>query len=194
MHDVLQNKVIVLNKAWQAIDQVTVQKAILQMAANAATGLEISSEDNIRPVSWAEWVTLAPRPDDDVIHTTKLVIRAPTVIVAVHYGGFPSRRPKLSLREVARRDGGICQYTRKKLAPHEMSLDHVVPKSRGGDPKSWTNVVLADKRVNNKKGNRLNHEIGLRLIKEPTVPAPITPLDEIVPVHRDHYLFVGTER
>ena len=191
MSDVLQNKVIVLNKMWQAIDQISVQKAISQMASDAATGLEITGTDNIRPVSWAEWLTLAPRADDSVIHTTKLVIRAPTVVVAVNYGGFPKRRPKLSLKEVARRDGGICQYTRKKLKPSEMSLDHVIPKSRGGDPKSWTNIVLADKTVNNKKGSRLNSEIGLRLIRTPTEPGILNPQATIIPYHPDHLLFVS---
>jgi len=191
MLDVLDNKVIVLNKNWQVIDQITVQRAISQMAADAATGLEINGKDNIRPVSWSEWITLVPRPDDNVIRTTKLVIRAPTVVVAVNYGGFPKKRPKLSLKEVARRDGGICQYTRKKLKPSEMSLDHVIPKSRGGDPKSWTNIVLADRQINNKKGNKLNHEAGLHLIRQPRDPGIVNPADDIVPAHPDHLLFVN---
>ena len=192
MSDVLKNTVIVLNKAWQAIAQKTVEAAISQMASDAATALEINGEDNIRPVSWAEWVTLPIRDGDLAIHTAKRAIRVPTVIVAMNYGGFPVRRPKMNLREVARRDGGVCQYTNRKLRPSEMSLDHVVPKSRGGSAKSWTNVVLAHKAVNNKKGNRLNSEVGLKLVRAPFVPKAVTPDDLIRPTHPDHLLFVKT--
>lgn len=191
MSDVLQNQVVVLNKAWQAIDQKTVEAAISQMASDAATALEISGEDNIRPVSWAEWITLPIRDGDLAIHTSKRAIRVPTVIVAMNFGGFPVRRPKMNLREVARRDGGVCQYTNQKLRPSDMSLDHVVPKSRGGSAKSWNNVVLAHKKVNNKKGNQLNSEAGLRLIRAPFTPKPSTPVDRIRPTHPDHFLFVG---
>ena len=187
---VLQNKVLVLNRNWQAINQITVEKAISAMAADAATALEINGKDDMRPVRWAEWLALPVRDGDEAIHTTKLSVRVPTVVVAVNYGGFPKRRPKFNLRGVAQRDGHTCQYSGKKLKPHELSMDHVIPLSRGGAD-HWTNVVTADKELNHRKGNRLNHEVGLKLLRQPKEP-PVTPaVAFIASAHPDHELFLG---
>ena len=81
----------------------------------------------------------------------------------------PKRRPKLSAKGIWERDGGHCQYTGRKLAPQEGNIDHVVPRSRGGVT-SWENCVLADKRINSLKGNRLPEEVGLQLKKKPQTP------------------------
>ena len=87
------------------------------------------------------------------------------------------KRPKLSAKKIRERDGNRCQYTGKLLRPEEGSLDHIVPRSRGG-PDSWENLVWADKEVNSRKGNRLPHEAGLRLLSTPRAPKelPVTAL------------------
>ena len=77
---------------------------------------------------------------------------------------YQSGGPKLSAKGIWERDGGHCQYTGKKLAPHEGNIDHMVPRSRGGLT-SWENCVLADKRINSLKGNRLPEEVGFQLKK-----------------------------
>jgi 5-methylcytosine-specific restriction endonuclease McrA len=79
------------------------------------------------------------------------------------------------MRGIWLRDGGVCQYTGKKLSTSEGNIDHIVPKSRGGKT-SWTNCVLSHRTVNAKKGNRTPEEAGLKLIKQPSVPKqlPIT--------------------
>jgi len=63
----------------------------------------------------------------------------------------------------------MCQYTGRKLAPHEGNIDHVVPRSRGGRT-SWDNCVLAHREVNSRKADRLPQEVGLSLRKQPAVP------------------------
>jgi 5-methylcytosine-specific restriction endonuclease McrA len=189
MQSVLDQKCLVLNRAWQAIDQRTVQEAILQLSAGAATALDIEGEDNIRPVRWEEWITLPIRNGDDVIHTARRSIRVPTVIVAVNYAQVPKKRPKLSLRGVAERDGGRCQYTGKQLTREEMTLDHVLPRSKGGRDE-WGNLVLAHKQVNHRKGNRLNHEAGLKLIRAPFEPVAVPVSATIRPAHPHHEIFL----
>jgi 5-methylcytosine-specific restriction endonuclease McrA len=67
------------------------------------------------------------------------------------------------------RDGGRCAYTERLLIPEECSMEHVVPRSKGGTTE-WKNVVLADKRINNLRGNRSLNEAGLTLKIQPTVP------------------------
>jgi 5-methylcytosine-specific restriction endonuclease McrA len=81
----------------------------------------------------------------------------------------PRKRPKFSARGIRERDGNRCQYTGAALKPEEGSIDHVVPRSRGG-ANTWDNCVWASKRINALKGNRLPHEVGLRLQAVPKVP------------------------
>ena len=74
----------------------------------------------------------------------------PTVIVAVNYARVPKKRLKLCAKNIRERDGNRCQYTGVLLRPDEGSLDHVVPRSRGG-PDTWENLVWASKQVNTRK-------------------------------------------
>src|SRR5207247_5506712 len=103
------------------------------------------------------------------LRTARSAIRVPTVIVAVNYARVPKTRPKLSARNIRQRDGNRCQYTGKLLKPDEGSLDHVLPRSRGGKD-AWENLVWSSKDVNTRKGNRLPHEAGLKLFSAPLAP------------------------
>src|SRR5947208_2625314 len=170
MSDILNKTIVlVLNRNWQAINIRTPQEAFCMMATNVATALEIEGEDHIRPVSWTEWITLPIRDQDEAVHTVRGRIRVPTVIVAVNYARVPKKRPKLCARNIRERDGNRCQYTGRVLRPEEGNLDHVLPRSRGGHD-TWENLVWSSKDVNARKGNRLPHEAGLKLLTAPRVP------------------------
>jgi 5-methylcytosine-specific restriction endonuclease McrA len=103
------------------------------------------------------------------VNTTRGPVRVPTVIIAVNYTRVPLRRPRFGARGIWERDRGICQYTGRKLARHEGNIDHVVPRSRGGET-SWHNCVLAHRDVNSRKADRLPQEAGLRLRAKPVEP------------------------
>src|SRR5215831_1943717 len=170
MNNILNKSIVlVLNRNWQAINVRTPQEAFCMMATNVATALEIEGEGNIRPVTWEEWITLPIRPDDNAVHTVRGQIRVPTVIVAVNFARVPKKRPKLSAKTIRERDGNRCQYTGKVLKPEDGSLDHVLPRSRGGRD-TWENLVWSDKDVNARKGDRLPHEAGLKLLSVPRAP------------------------
>ena len=189
MTDILNKTIVlVLNRNWQAINIRTPQDAFCQMATNVATGLDIEAEDqadsqgssldtrhlslvtpSIRPVTWDEWITLPIRPQDNAVHTVRGPIRVPTVIVAVNYARVPRKRPKLCARTIRERDDNRCQYTGRVLRPDEGSLDHVLPRSRGGKD-TWENLVWSGKDVNSRKGDRLPHEAGLKLLSVPRAP------------------------
>ena len=197
MTDILNKTVVlVLNRNWQAINIRTPADAFCQMATNVATALDIEfdgdvAEDDIsshtslvtrhasaiRPVPWDEWITLPIRDGDNAVLTTRGPIRVPTVIVAVNYARVPKKRPKLCAKNIRERDGNRCQYTGALLRPDEGSLDHVVPRSRGG-PDTWENLVWSSKQVNTRKGNRLPHEASLKLLNVPRAPKelPVTAL------------------
>ncbi len=175
--------VLVLNRNWQAINVRTPQEAFCMMATNVATGLDIEYPTPTKsadpfctlhsplfiPRAWEEWITLPIREQDEAVHTVRGQIRVPTVIVAVNYAKVPKKRPKLCARTIRERDGNRCQYTGRVLRPDEGSLDHVVPRSRGGKD-AWENLVWSAKEVNQRKADRLPHEAGLKLLSVPRAP------------------------
>jgi 5-methylcytosine-specific restriction endonuclease McrA len=175
MTDILNKSIVlVLNRNWQAINIRTPQEAFCMMATNVATALEIELGDGaraeaLRPVTWDEWITLPIRDGDNAVRTVRGSIRVPTVIVAVNFARVPKKRPKLCARAIRERDGNRCQYTGQVLHPDEGSLDHVVPRSRGGKD-AWENLVWSAKEVNQRKADRLPHEAGLKLLSVPRAP------------------------
>ena len=183
MTDILNKSIVlVLNRNWQAINVRTPQEAFCQMATNVATALDIELSDSeraeaLRPVTWDEWITLPIRAQDNFARTARGQIRVPTVILAVNFARVPKKRPKLCAKAIRERDGNRCQYTGKLLKPDEGSLDHVLPRSRGGKD-AWENLVWSSKDVNARKGNRLPHEAGLKLLSVPRAPKelPVTAL------------------
>lgn len=188
------NKLICLNlnAQWEPTGYKTVKDAIIQLCGAEAQGkadalaididYDLNSENqpiftyakSMRPVSWSEWITLPIRDWEFYISSPKQNIRVPTVIISSNFKKMPYKRVSATPTpsEVYSRDSGICQYTNRKLTREESSIDHIIPKSKGGD-NSWTNVVLCDKQLNTKKGNRLNSEIGLTPIKVPQIPKSV---------------------
>lgn len=194
MSDVLnKSTVLVLNRNWQAIAVKTPAEAFGMMATGNATALEIAGDDRMNPVRWEEWLKLPVRDGDNAIGTVHGPVRVPTVLVLARFDKVPKRRPKFCAKAIWERDGGVCQYTGRKLKPNEGNIDHVVPISRGGKS-SWDNCVLADKRINSKKGCKLPEEAGLKLLRRPFTPreVPVTNLIRNTYQVPDWEMFLGT--
>jgi 5-methylcytosine-specific restriction endonuclease McrA len=102
-------------------------------------------------------------------------IKIPKIIILCNYDKVPQKRPKFSFKALWQRDGGVCQYTNKKLTPNEANIDHIIPRSRGGQT-SWTNCVVTQKEVNARKANMTPEEANLRLVRPPKEPKclPVT--------------------
>ena len=94
----------------------------------------------------------------------------PHVIRLLSYVRVPkSVQRKISRRALFARDGWRCQYCGTDSG--KLTLDHVVPRSRGGES-SWENVVTSCAPCNLRKGNRMLEEVGMRLHAPPRAPAP----------------------
>ena len=98
----------------------------------------------------------------------------PVVIRLVRYVQVPRRfRRQVTNTFLFARDGYACQYCqrhKRELRNREfLTRDHILPLSRGGD-NSWANVVTSCSTCNHRKGNRLPHEAGLRLLSKPVEP------------------------
>jgi 5-methylcytosine-specific restriction endonuclease McrA len=102
-----------------------------------------------------------------VFRAERLELRAPSVVRLRYFVRIPYRaHAALTRRAVFARDLWTCQYCGR---PAE-NVDHVVPRSRGG-AHIWENVVAACRRCNQRKENRLVQEAGLKLLRQPFVPA-----------------------
>ena len=105
--------------------------------------------------------------DHQEIRTPSNAYRAPSVIRLQHMIRRPRPRVRLSRREVFARDDHVCQYCGRQGG--DMTLDHVVPRHRGG-AHTWENLVTACKSCNHRKGGRLPDEARLRLLRVPVEP------------------------
>jgi 5-methylcytosine-specific restriction endonuclease McrA len=85
-------------------------------------------------------------------------------IVKYRFGGIVCNR-----QNVIWRDQNTCQYCLKVLPTDKLTVDHILPKSRGG-PKSWKNLVAACIKCNQKKGNKTPQESGMIPIRKPLKP------------------------
>jgi 5-methylcytosine-specific restriction endonuclease McrA len=169
--DHLRNEtVLVLNRNWQAIHVKNPAEAMTMMYSDNATALDIRGEDHMVPLRWIDWIQLPiDEEKEDFIQTVNGKIKIPKVLVLCRYDKVPRKRPKFSLKGIWERDNGTCQYTGKKLHPHDANIDHVIPRSRGGKT-DWGNCVLSHKDINSKKADRTPEEAGLRLLRKPADP------------------------
>lgn len=176
--------IIKLNKNWQAVEHVTVAQAITFLCAQykkAPNGYAMDYETVLDekgeyrltysvPIPWDEWINLPVRENDLFINTSRGNIRVPKIVITAEYNDVPDITIKgINTHSVYARDGGIDQYSGEKISRSEASVDHVIPKDRGGK-NEWTNVALTKKKTNWNKSNRLNEEVGLRLIRQPKAP------------------------
>lgn len=175
MNKLQRETVLILNKNWQAIHVKSPSEALSMMFCGNATGLDIQGKDNMIPYKWEDWIKLPYDENSDYIHTIRGDIKIPKIVILAAFNKVPHKRPKFSSSAIWRRDGGICQYSGKKLTPNEGNIDHVIPKSRGGKS-TWTNCVLVHKDINALKADRTPQEAGLKLIKPPAEPRslPVT--------------------
>jgi 5-methylcytosine-specific restriction endonuclease McrA len=101
-----------------------------------------------------------------IFRSERLHLDAPSVVRLRRYVRVPYRhQAPLTRRGVFARDGSACQYCGSAAE----NLDHVVPRSRGGQH-VWENVVAACRRCNSRKENRMIDEVGLHLARRPVAP------------------------
>lgn len=182
MDSIVDKKIcLVLNNAWQPIQIKTVKEAVCSLYDYSfqaldieyefnSSGVDFDSPTNMTPLFWEDWIKLEVRSIDYRIRASKFSFRAPTVLIAKGYSGMPIKRLRPTTEGIRKRDKGVCQYTGKKLKKSEGSVDHVLPKSRGGK-ESWGNLVYCEKKLNTVKSNQTPEEAGLKLIKNPSEPS-----------------------
>jgi 5-methylcytosine-specific restriction endonuclease McrA len=118
---------------------------------------------------------------DRALRSARCAYPWPSVVRLKAYVHVPFRRILLTRRNVLRRDGNRCQYCGHR---ERLTLDHVVPRSRGG-PDSWDNLVAACVPCNNRKGNRTPEEAAMPLVRPPFRPSHVMFLRDYVGTMED---------
>jgi len=109
------------------------------------------------------------KPHEDWIRAVNFEIQVPRVIRLLRYDKLPSRALRLNRHTVFARDEHRCQYCGHRFATSQLSLDHVIPSSRGGDT-TWENVVCCCVGCNIRKGGRTPAEAHMKLVAKPIRP------------------------
>lgn len=175
----LQASVLVLNRLYMAVHVVSARRAfgLLYRELAEVIHLEDGTFANYSFDSWREVSELrlmeasgnGERAHEDWVSTVHFKIQVPRVIRLFDYDRMPRQKLNLNRRNVLARDNHTCQYCGKRLPTHELSLDHVVPRSRGGAT-SWENVVCACLDCNIRKGGRTPKEAQMHLQQHPVRP------------------------
>ncbi|MGD0911119.1 MAG: HNH endonuclease [Terracidiphilus sp.] len=101
------------------------------------------------------------------LHAQRSHVPMPSVIRLLEYRRIPHQTRALSRKNILLRDRNTCQYCAETLPPSELTLDHVIPRSRGGNS-TWENLVACCHGCNRHKGNRMLNEIDdMILLREP---------------------------
>jgi len=165
----LAEKVLVLNRSWMPISTTTVRDAVSMLYQDTARAVHPESYLSFDFASWRDAAGFA-RESTRYIHGCNWKMAIPEIIVLRRYNGLAGRHIKFSRRNIYERDAYTCQYCGDKPPRDRLTLDHVVPRSRGGKT-TWTNIVLACQRCNLKKRDMTPEEADLTLLKKPVRPS-----------------------
>ena len=146
--DTVNIPVLVLNQDYQPVNICRVRRALVLVMQDKAEIIENGL---------------------GIIHAVACSLPIPSVVRLNYLVKRPRFQRKLTRFEIFNRDRCICQYCRRQTK--ELTLDHVSPRSRGGQH-SWENVVSCCFTCNRRKAGRTPAEAGMKLLRQPTTPPP----------------------
>ena len=143
--DRLHRPVLVLNASYEPINICAARRALVLILKGVA-----SAEEHI----------------PTMMYSRRTCLPLPSVIRLLEYRRIPHQTRALSRKNIMMRDRYVCQYCHQVFNSADLTLDHVIPRSRGGET-TWENLVASCNPCNNRKGNRTPEESGMRLLRLP---------------------------
>ncbi len=142
----MQTPVLVLNASYEPINICGARRALVLVLKGVARTEESGGS---------------------ILHAARVNVPMPSVIRLLEYRRIPHQTRALSRKNILLRDRNCCQYCGVILSAGELTLDHVIPRSRGG-LSTWENLVACCHTCNRRKGNQMLHELtDMKLHKEP---------------------------
>jgi len=141
----LHTPVLVLNASYEPINICAARRALVLVLKGVAQPEEYSGV---------------------LLRSARQALPLPSVIRLLEYRRIPHQTRALSRKNILMRDRYTCQYCLRTLPSSELTLDHVIPRSRSGET-TWENLVACCHDCNNQKGNRTPEEAGMKLARPP---------------------------
>jgi 5-methylcytosine-specific restriction endonuclease McrA len=157
----LSRLVLVLNASYEPINICSATRALKLVLKGAA---------------------IVERRSGFTVRTPHLDIPIPSVVRLLKYRHVPRQNRSVSRKGIILRDGSACQYCRSVMPAKSLTLDHVTPRSRGGES-TWENLVACCFACNNRKGNRTPQEAAMSLLRAPRQ----------ISIHAKHKLLSGDQ-
>jgi 5-methylcytosine-specific restriction endonuclease McrA len=170
----LSSSVLLLNRLYMALRVISAKRAMTLIYRDLA---EVVSVEDGRYLSYDfdDWVEVSAAKaafephEHDWIRTVRFQIAVPRIIRLLGYDKLPRVEVKLNRRNLFARDHTRCQYCGRRFPASELSIDHLIPRSKGGTT-CWENVVCACTRCNVKKGGRTPEQAHMTLVATPRRP------------------------
>jgi 5-methylcytosine-specific restriction endonuclease McrA len=166
--------VLVLNKYYAAINVVSARRAFVLLFKDSAE-VVACQEDKVATYDLRGWLVLSRLKsastdgDEDWVRTPSMRVCVPRIVRLLTYNRVPEKTVRFNRRNIIARDENRCQYCGRSFPSKRLTLDHVVPRSLGGQT-TWGNVVCACGECNVRKGGRPPDDAGMELVRRPGKP------------------------
>ena len=176
MSNVLEQKVLLLNKSYAPVAIISARRALVKLYIGVAEVVTV--EDGMYyNYDFDGWIEVSQMQKElhivsdgqNLVYTSRLVIVVPCILRLLTYSRVPTIPVKLTRKNIYIRDMNTCQYCGNQFPPERLNIDHVVPRSMGGK-NTWTNLVCTCHECNTRKGNRTPREAGMKLLRKPEKP------------------------
>lgn len=172
----LDASVLVVNKFFTAVHVVSAKRAFSLLAKATAEVISVDDGNMYQAYNFESWKEVSQfrgkldaGDGADWVRCVSFEIQVPKVIRLLVYDRFPERTVRFNRRNVFARDENRCQYCGRKFPTPELSIDHVIPSSRGGQT-IWANVVCCCVDCNKRKGGMTPREAKMKLTRKPVRP------------------------
>ena len=173
------NNILVLNRSWCPVQIIEYKKAIAELYTDKAHALDLDCVS----YDYENWLIFSKKDRHfKSLHTIDNRVCIPEIIVLTKSNKLPRRDIKYSRQSVFDRDNFKCQYCGKRFHRNDLTIDHVYPKSLGGQS-MWDNVVACCSKCNSEKGCKTLKESGLKLLKKPAKPKWTSPVSNTHPTN-----------
>lgn len=174
-----KNSVLVLNKVWIPIHIVEWQKAMSLIIQESVRPLD----NDLIAYDFEDWINFSNLTEEyPKINTVKYKIALPEIILLKNYDRLPLRDVKYSRMTLFERDNFKCCFCGKKFPKLELTVDHIIPRSKGGLT-NWSNTVSACRKCNSIKADKSVEEVNFKMHYKPKKPKWVSPISKLSPDH-----------
>lgn len=171
----LSTSVLVLNRAYVAVHVIDVRRAFGMIYRSLAEVIDMEDGGHYANYDFESWLLMSDLRREELaahrdwVRSVSFHIQVPRVVRLLNYDRVPRHSLRFNRRNLFARDKHRCQYCGLHAPQHELSMDHVLPRSRGGTT-TWENVVCCCLKCNTRKGGRTPKEARMPLLQNPVKP------------------------